>query len=38
MLEKFFEKRFVLERFRASPVGSHICVFRPIVIAKIGAS
>lgn len=24
MLETFFEKRFVLERFRASPVGSHI--------------
>lgn len=34
MLEKFFEKRFVLERFRASPVGSHIDGFAASLIAQ----
>jgi site-specific recombinase XerD len=34
MLETFFEKRFVLERFRASPVGSHIDGFAASLIAQ----
>lgn len=34
MLEKFFEKRFVLERFRASPVGSHIDGFATSLIEQ----
>lgn len=34
MLEKFFERRFVLERFRASPVGSHIDGFATSLIAQ----
>ncbi|MCA9677325.1 MAG: tyrosine-type recombinase/integrase [Polyangiaceae bacterium] len=34
MLETFFEKRFVLERFRASPVGSHIDGFATSLIAQ----
>lgn len=34
MLENFFEKRFVLERFRASPVGTHIDGFATALIAQ----
>lgn len=34
MLESFFEKRFVLERFRASPVGSYIDGFATWLIAQ----
>ncbi len=34
MLEKFFERRFVLERFRASPVGSHLDGFATSLIAQ----
>lgn len=34
MLETFFEKRFVLERFRASPVGAHIDGFATSLIAQ----
>jgi integrase/recombinase XerD len=34
MLEKFFEKRFVLERFRASPVGSHIDGFAASLLTQ----
>jgi site-specific recombinase XerD len=34
MLEKFFERRFVLERFRASPVGAHIDGFAASLIAQ----
>lgn len=34
MLEKFFEKRFVLDRFRASPVGPHIDGFATSLIAQ----
>lgn len=34
MLEMFFERRFVLERFRASPVGSHIDGFAASLIAQ----
>ncbi len=34
MLEMFFEKRFVLERFRASPVGAHIDGFAASLTAQ----
>lgn len=34
MLETFFERRFVLERFRASPVGPHIDGFATSLIAQ----
>lgn len=34
MLEPFFEKRFVLERFRASPVGAHIDGFAALLVAQ----
>jgi len=34
MLEKFFERRFVLERFRASPVGPHIDGFATSLITQ----
>jgi integrase/recombinase XerD len=34
MLEKFFTKRFAIERFRASPVGSHIDGFATALFAR----